>query len=76
MLKFNSTGEILAVLSRWKTNGIKLIHMGSMTVFQNWPDFKSHIQFPFSINFSEESKYFYVGNDEGNVLMYKLNFYS
>ena len=75
-VKFNPTGEILAFFSRWKADAIRFLHTPSLTVYSNWPSFKSHIKFPFACGFSEDSRYVGVGNDEGQALLYKLNYYA
>lgn len=36
-LTFSPDGQILAMSSMWKSNSLRLVHLPSCTVFQNWP---------------------------------------
>mmetsp|Transcript_19228 Transcript_19228/g.17049 ORF Transcript_19228/g.17049 Transcript_19228/m.17049 type:complete len:177 (+) Transcript_19228:567-1097(+) len=48
LVKFNHNDEILAIGSKWKKNGIRLVHTESMSVFDNFPSFKNNLKYPFS----------------------------
>jgi U3 small nucleolar RNA-associated protein 18 len=75
MLRFNSDGQILAMSSRRETNGLKLLHVPTATVFSNWPTSKTPLSYVWSHDFSPESRYFAVGNDKGNCLLYRVTHY-
>jgi len=74
-LSFNQTGELLCMSSKWKRDGLKLLHTPSLTVFSNFPSFRDHLKYPFCSSFSEDSQLLAIGNDEGIALLYKLNHY-
>ena len=74
-LKFNSDGQILALSTRRETNGLKLLHVPTQTVFSNWPTSKTPLKYVWSTDFSPGSKYFAVGNDHGKCLLYRLKHY-
>lgn len=74
-MQFNPTGEILAISSRRETNGLKLLHVPTATVFSNWPTSKTPLKYVWSMDFSPGSKYMAVGNDHGKCLLYKLKHY-
>lgn len=74
-LKFNDDGQILALSTKRETNGLKLLHVPTATVFSNWPTSKTPLKYVWSMDFSPGSKYFVVGNDHGKCLLYKLKHY-
>lgn len=83
-LKFNSTSEILAACSSYAENACKLIHVGSLSVFSNFPQnnlndtahtTSGQIRIPQCIDFSMNSGYFTIGNHKGNALLYRLKHY-
>jgi len=74
-LQFNHDSQILAISSRFKKEALKMVHLQTMTVFQNWPTLKTPLSTVSSIGFSPDSSYFVVGNDRGKALMYNLSDY-
>ena len=74
-LRFNETGEILAVSSRREKDAMRLVHLPSATVFSNWPTSKTPLGYVWSFDFSPKSGYLAVGNDKGKCLMYRLSHY-
>jgi len=40
-LAFSPDGQVLAMASRWKHAGMRLVHLPSCTVFKNWPTDKT-----------------------------------
>lgn len=48
LVEFNHNDEILAIGSKWKKNGLRLVHTDSLTVFENFPSFKNNVKYPFS----------------------------
>lgn len=75
-MRFNPTGEILALSSRREKDSLKLVHMPTQTVFSNWPTSKTPLGYVWSIDFSPGSKFMAVGNDKGKCLLYKLLHYN
>jgi U3 small nucleolar RNA-associated protein 18 len=73
--KFNHDGQILAFSSRREKHSMKLLHVPSATVFSNWPTTKTPLNYVWSMDFSPQSKFLAVGNDQGKCLLYKLNHY-
>ena len=72
LLEFNHNDEILSIASKWKKNALRMIHLESLTVFQNFPSFKNNVKYPFSCAFSHNSEFFTVGNDEGHNYLFSL----
>jgi U3 small nucleolar RNA-associated protein 18 len=73
---FNASSELLVMHSRWKKDALRLVHVPSKTTYANWPNFKSHLMYPFCASFSEDSKYLSVGNEEGQAGLYKIAYYA
>jgi U3 small nucleolar RNA-associated protein 18 len=71
-LCFNHDGQILALSTRRETNGLKLLHVPTATVFSNWPTNKTPLKYVWSMDFSPKSRYMAVGNDHGKCLLYRL----
>jgi U3 small nucleolar RNA-associated protein 18 len=80
-IKFDPSGQLLAVCSKWKKNALRLIHTGpagTFTVFQNFP--AGHavgvLKYPLCLGFSNDSQYFCMGNDEGKAHLWHLSHFS
>ena len=74
-LCFNHDGQILAMSTRRETNGLKLLHVPTATVFSNWPTSKTPLKYVWSMDFSPKSRYMAIGNDHGKCLLYRLKHY-
>lgn len=74
-LKFNNTGDILAISSKMDKNAFRLLHVPSKGVFSNWPTSKTPLGYVSCMDFSHDSKFLAIGNDKGKCLLYKLNHY-
>ncbi|EEZ97885.1 U3 small nucleolar RNA-associated protein 18 homolog-like Protein [Tribolium castaneum] len=74
-LKFNATSEILALSSAEIPNSVKLLHVGSGTVFSNFPTFETKLGHVNAINFSPNSGYVAFGNRKSTVSLYTLKHY-
>jgi len=72
LVEFNHNDEILAIGSKWKKNGLRMVHMDSLTVYENFPSFKNNVKYPFSCAFNNTSEFFSVGNDEGQDYLFSL----
>ena len=44
-VQFNESNEILAIYSKWKRNAIRLMHLPTFTVFENWPNLRTNLSF-------------------------------
>jgi U3 small nucleolar RNA-associated protein 18 len=53
------------MFSKWKKNAIRFIHLPSMTVFNNWPNLRTKLNFISTTKFSKDGRYILIGNDEG-----------
>eukprot|EP01083_Nonionella_stella_P298258 1012554_1 len=71
-MKFNPTGDILAMSSQREKDSLKLLHVPTQTIFSNWPTSKTPLGYVWSIDFSPKSKFMAIGNDKGKCMLYKL----
>jgi U3 small nucleolar RNA-associated protein 18 len=80
-IRFDPSGQLLGVCSKWKKNAVRLIHAGvggSFAAYQNFP--AGHavgvLKYPLCLGFSCDSQYFALGNDEGKAHMWHLSHFS
>jgi U3 small nucleolar RNA-associated protein 18 len=74
-MKFNHDAQVLAISSGKEKNGMRLVHVPSFTVFQNWPGPRFSLQYPRCLDFSPGSGFLSVGHAGGKILLYKLHHY-
>lgn len=74
-LRFNHDSQMLAISSRFKKEALKMVHLDSMTVYQNWPTLKTPLSTVSTVDFSPNSYFAAIGNDKGKVLVYNLCHY-
>lgn len=75
MARFNHDGQILAISSRRERRGMKLVHVPSATVFANWPTSKTPLNYVWTMDFSPQSRFLAIGNDQGKCLLYRMMHY-
>jgi len=77
-LKFSNSGEILAMASSETLEGIKLAHVANQSIFPNFPliNRKGEIGNVVSMDFSPNDGYMMIGNNKGEALLYRLNYYT
>jgi len=75
LVRYNHDGQILAMSSRREKDSMKLLHVPTSTVFSNWPTSKTPLSYVWSMDFSPESRFLAIGNDNGKCLLYKLLHY-
>eukprot|EP00639_Heterosigma_akashiwo_P014222 CAMPEP_0206361786 /NCGR_PEP_ID=MMETSP0294-20121207/570_1 /ASSEMBLY_ACC=CAM_ASM_000327 /TAXON_ID=39354 /ORGANISM="Heterosigma akashiwo, Strain CCMP2393" /LENGTH=137 /DNA_ID=CAMNT_0053806739 /DNA_START=797 /DNA_END=1210 /DNA_ORIENTATION=- len=74
-LCFNQDSQMLAIGSRMVKDSVKLVHLPSCTVFQNWPTARTPLGYASSIEFSPNGGLLAIGNAKGRVLLYRLKHY-
>jgi len=75
-LSFSPDGQMLSFSSRMKKDAMRVAHVPSLAVFQNWPTSKTPLQFVSAVAFSPQCGYLAVGNARGKVLLYRLHHYT
>ena len=75
-LEFNPTSEALCFASKYMKSAMRVAHVSSRQVFQNWPTSKSPLGYVQCCAFSPGSGFVAVGNDKGRALLYQLNHFA
>lgn len=72
-MKFNPTSQVLAYCSKWKKNALRMVHLNSMTAFQNFPGAAVGVlKYPFCLDFSHSGEYVTMGSDEGKAHLWHM----
>ncbi len=74
-LAFSPDTQMLAMASRMKRDQLRLVHVASGTVFQNWPTSRTPLGHVHSLCFSPQGGLLAIGNAKGRVLLYRLMHY-
>ncbi|KAK4047869.1 U3 snoRNP protein [Microbotryomycetes sp. JL221] len=69
---FNHDSQLLALASRTNKDQLKLVHVPSASVYQNWPTQQTPLHHVTAIDFSKGSEWLAVGNARGKVLLYTV----
>jgi U3 small nucleolar RNA-associated protein 18 len=75
-LRFNGPGELLGFASDRRGNAIRLAHLRSMSVMQNFPEQRTRLSKTLALDFSPNGGYASIGNDDGCVKLFRLNHYA
>lgn len=71
-LQFSADGQILAMTSRAKKDVLRLVHLPTATVFQNWPTQSTPLGKVGAVAFSPGSEMLCIGNEAGRVTLWSL----
>lgn len=74
-LEFNFDSQLLAIASDIARNKLKLVHIPTFRVYQNWPTEQTPLGRVTSLAFSPEGSWLAVGNVRGAVRLFKLHHY-
>ena len=74
-IRFNPSGEMLAMSSISKDTAVKIVHIQTLTVFQNFPGTFSLGRVN-SLAFSPGGGYMAIGNNKGAANLYRINHYN
>ncbi len=72
VLQFSPDGQILVLASRAKKDAMKVIHLPSCTVFQNWPTQKTPLGRIGAVAFSPGTEMMAIGNEQGRVTLWNI----
>ena len=74
-MTFSPDSSLLCFRSRLARDALRVAHLGSGTVYSNWPSAKTPLQFVHAASFSAQGGCLAVGNARGRVLLYRLGHY-
>lgn len=72
-IAFNHDCQIMAFSSNVKKNQVKLLHVASSTVFQNFPKKHEKMSIVQCVEFSPHSGYFGIGCANGQLILERMN---
>ena len=75
-LEFNPSSEAIAFSSLYGKRAMRVAHIGSRSVFSNWPTAKSPLNYVQCAAFSPTGAHMAIGTDQGKVLLYQWNHYA
>lgn len=75
-IKFNHSSEMLGFASKEVDDALKITHIRSGTVFNNFPGNMSKMGKPQVVQFSPQSGFLAVGNHNKEVLLYRLKHFN
>ena len=75
-LTFNHDAQLMVTASSMKKDQLRLVHLPSCSVFQNWPTSGTPLGRVTAVGFSTNSGYLAVGNMRGRILLYNIRHYS
>uniref|UniRef100_A0A0R3RVG9 WD_REPEATS_REGION domain-containing protein n=1 Tax=Elaeophora elaphi TaxID=1147741 RepID=A0A0R3RVG9_9BILA len=75
-MAFNTDSQILSVSSSIKSNSIRLMHVGSRTVYKNFPPRDVRLGKVTVTDFSPKSAYMAVGDDQGFLSLLRLSHFT
>jgi len=73
-LKYHPSGQLLSFCSKWKKNAVRMIHIQSQTVYQNFPGAAVGIlKYGFNLDYSRDGAFMAMGNDEGKIHLWNMS---
>ncbi|EFO27162.1 hypothetical protein LOAG_01324 [Loa loa] len=75
-MAFNTDSQILSISSSVKNNSIRLMHVGSRTVYTNFPSRAVSLGKVTVADFSPKSAYMGVGDDRGFLSLFRLSHFT
>ncbi|GAA5935063.1 hypothetical protein JCM3775_004689 [Rhodotorula graminis] len=71
-MRFNHDSQLLALASKTNKDQLKLVHLPTCSVYQNWPTQQTPLHHVTCVDFSKGSEWLAVGNQRGKVLLYEV----
>ncbi|BGP34186.1 U3 snoRNP protein [Rhodotorula toruloides] len=71
-MRFNHDAQLVALASKTNKDQLKLVHLPTCSVYQNWPTQQTPLHHVTCVDFSKGSEWLAVGNQRGKVLLYEV----
>ncbi|GAA5969618.1 hypothetical protein JCM11641_008180 [Rhodosporidiobolus odoratus] len=71
-MRFNHDAQLLALASKTNKDQLKLVHLPTCSVYQNWPTQQTPLHHVTCVDFSKGSEWLAVGNQRGKVLLWEV----
>jgi WD40 repeat protein len=75
-IAMHPAGQLMAIASDQKRDQLRLVHLPSGSVFENWPTAQTPVRRVQCLEFSPSMDVLAVGNNRGRVVMYKIGHYA
>lgn len=75
-IKFNATSEIMAMSSNCIKDAVRMVHLPTGLVFNNFPGIQAKLDRPSVMSFSPQSGYLAIGNLAKEVSLFRLKHYN
>ncbi|GAA5837474.1 hypothetical protein JCM11251_002117 [Rhodosporidiobolus azoricus] len=75
-MRFNHDAQLVALASKTNKDQLKLVHLPTCSVYQNWPTQQTPLHHVTCVDFSKGSEWLAVGNQRGKVLLYEVKQFS
>jgi U3 small nucleolar RNA-associated protein 18 len=75
-IAMHPAGQLMAIASDQKRDQLKLVHLPSGSVFENWPTTQTPVRRVQCMEFSPSMDVLALGNNRGRVVMYKIGHYA
>lgn len=75
-MAMHPSGQLMAIASDQKRDQLKLVHLQSGTVFENWPTVQTPVRRVHCMEFSPNMDLLALGNNRGRVLLYRIGHYA
>jgi WD40 repeat protein len=72
VLAFSPDGQLLAFGSVHKKDALKLVHLPTCTIYQNWPTSSTPLGRITALSFGRQSDILAVGNDAGKIRLWQI----
>ncbi|GAA5986239.1 hypothetical protein JCM10908_006468 [Rhodotorula pacifica] len=71
-MRFNHDSQLVALASKSSKDQLKIVHLPTCSVYQNWPTQQTPLHNVTCVDFSKGSEWLAVGNQRGKVLLYEV----
>lgn len=72
VVAFSPDGQLLAFGSMHKKDALKLVHLPTCTIYQNWPTSSTPLGRITALSFGRQSDLLAVGNDAGKIRLWQI----
>ena len=75
-MHYSHDGQLLVTYSSAQREGLRCCHLASGSTYANWPTPRTPLAYVSTLALSPNSGFMAIGNDKGNVLLYRLKHYA
>lgn len=72
VVTFSPDGQLLAYGSKEKKDALRLVHVASQTIYNNWPTAQTPLGRVTAVAFARKSDMLAIGNDSGKIRLWEI----